>query len=79
MVNIIGFIRILEKMGCGIVSFNTYIQDGATHFYIMVAEKGDSGIFLKKEGKAAYLHEVFEDMLGELDDLIVERARNTKG
>lgn len=57
------FLLKINKLGYGVVSFNTYKLNDNYGFYIMVAKKGDSGIFNKIEGKVKYLNVILDDFI----------------
>ena len=43
------FIARIDKRNFGVASFNTYIHDGVNCCFTVVAERGNSGRFLKEE------------------------------
>ena len=62
------FLRELLNHGWGVATFNTYRQDGTYCFFIIVAQSGDSGNFMKKEGLVSEVDNAFVDIVGELGD-----------
>ena len=61
------FIRKCEAKGYGIAAFNTYNLKGENCCYIMIAQKGYSGRFMKEECKVSELNQcldfIFERLL----------------
>ena len=50
------FLLEINKLEYGVVSFNTYKYEGYYNFYLMVAKKGNAGLFNKIEGETRYLN-----------------------
>lgn len=57
------FLMELNKVGYGVASFNTYHLEGRYNFYLMVAKKGNKGIFNKLEGEVRYLNLFLDEFL----------------
>ena len=55
MTNFPTFLKDIDELGWGVASFNTYSQNGHTHCFILVAEKGGSGRFIKSEGRIEFV------------------------
>lgn len=60
------FIDKINERNFGVVSFNTYKQNGINCCYIMIAERGDNGWFMKRECYDYELNNTLEMMLDEL-------------
>lgn len=59
------FLNRLNKCLWGVVSFNTYHSDGEYCFFIMVAQNGPGGRFLKREGPVSDIDTAFVEIIGE--------------
>jgi hypothetical protein len=59
------FIDELNSKNWGVVSFNTYTQNGNCCF-IMVSERGDSGRFIKKECFSYELNHTLQIIIDEI-------------
>lgn len=57
------FLLEINKLEYGVVSFNTYKHEGHYNFYLMVAKKGNTGLFYKTEGEVRYLNMFLDDFL----------------
>lgn len=55
------FLINISKFKWGLVSANTYFQDGKEYIYIMVAEKGNFGRFEKREFEVAYMDKMLDE------------------
>lgn len=60
------FVMEIGKLDYGVVSFNTYKQSGIPMCYIMIAGRGDSGHFIKRECTYFQLNETLDYLLIEL-------------
>lgn len=63
------FIAKLDNRNFGVVSFNTYIQDSMNHCFIMVAERGDKGMFFKRECPYYNTNNMLKALLMDIDRL----------
>lgn len=63
------FIMVIGQMGYGVVAFNTYVQNQENRCYIMVANKGGTGTFLKQEFRAVDLNNHLQLMIDKLGAL----------
>lgn len=57
------FLLEINKLEYGVVSFNTYKCEGYYNFYLMVAKKGNAGLFNKIEGEVRYLNMFLDEFL----------------
>lgn len=57
------FLLEINKLEYGVVSFNTYKYEGHYNFYLMVAKKGNAGLFNKIEGEVRYLNMFLDEFL----------------
>lgn len=55
------FVINIAKFKWGLVSANTYYQNGKEYIYIMIAEKGSTGRFEKREFEVSYLNDILEE------------------
>ena len=62
------FIQKIEKYDFGIVSCNTYYQEGVNNCYMMIAKRGNNGKFYKREASVKDL----PMMLKYLYDSVIE-------
>lgn len=60
------FIKEIAKKDYGVVCFNTYRQNGFPMCYIMIAQRGDSGHFIKRECTDFNLNETLDMLLIEV-------------
>lgn len=60
------FIKEIAKHDYGVVAFNTYKQSGVPMCYIMIAMRGDSGHFIKRECMDFNLNETLDYLLIEV-------------
>lgn len=56
------FITKIQTLGYGVVAFNTYYQNQVNYCYIMIAEKGNTGRFHKREFTASELNQNLDFM-----------------
>ena len=61
------FLNRLNLCDHGVVAFNTYLQGGKNRFFIMVADRGEHGTFIKKEGDAEDINDAIYDIIIELE------------
>jgi hypothetical protein len=66
MADMQAFIKEIATYDYGVVAFNTYKQGGVPMCYIMIAMRGDSGRFIKRECKYEHLNETLDFLLIEL-------------
>lgn len=64
------FVAKLHDRNFGVASFNTYIQDNMNHCFIMVAERGNKGIFFKGECPYYSINNMLKSLLIDIDRLI---------
>ena len=55
------FLENISKFKWGLVSANTYYQNGKEYIYIMVAEKGATGQFEKREFELSYMNVILDE------------------
>lgn len=60
------FIANIDKRNYGVVSFNTYMQRGINHCFIMIAGRGNTGKFLKEECSANDLNITLQKILYDI-------------
>ncbi len=60
------FIKALDKINYGVVAFNTYRLDNENHCYIMIAERGATGRFIKNECKATELNVLLGKIIDDI-------------
>ena len=58
----IQFVNEIENCGFGVVALNTYMLTNLNHVYIMIASKGDSGIFYKRESPVTEFESLLDNM-----------------
>lgn len=61
------FITRISEKNFGVMSFNTYMHDGINHCFIMIAERGNTGIFMKEECLDIDLNNTLQKMLDSLE------------
>ena len=61
------FITKISERNFGVVSFNTYMHDGINHCFIMIAERGNTGRFIKEECPNLDLNSTLQKMLDSLE------------
>jgi hypothetical protein len=60
------FIAELHERNFGVVSFNTYMQNDLNRCFIMIAERGSTGRFLKSECYDVDLNYTLQNMIVEV-------------
>lgn len=63
------FVAKLDNRNFGVASFNTYVQDGMNHCFIIVTERGDKGTFLKGECPYYNIDNMLKSLLVGIDRL----------
>jgi len=55
------FLTNIAKFNWGLVASNTYHQNGKEYIYIMIAEKGNTGQFEKREFEVEYMDTILNE------------------
>lgn len=61
------FIAKIHERNFGVASFNTYMQDGVNHCFIIVTEIGNDGRFFKEECIDQKLNNTLQKMLDDIE------------
>lgn len=59
------FLESIAKFEWGLVFANTYYQNGKEYIFIMISEKGDTGMFEKREFELTYMNKILQEWFEE--------------